>query len=182
MNIFIKKQRENTRWRLYTFWYKYFMYFILFWYLQTRDARLNGQKQGEKNGVAGWWRKKKLNLNGIMFHRKLRCLIPQILHQDAWIIHKALRTEFTKNEKSLNTGISLLSFRWRNFFIFFFTRLSFQKQSELFFSTFPVHYSILSPWRWAKKNYYVIIAAQIIHFAFSSLSLLFLSSLHLHHS
>lgn len=74
-------------------------------------------------------RKKSCIWMRIMFSRKLRCLILQIHHQDVWIIHKALRTKFPKNEKSLNTGFSLLSSHHHRRLLFF----SDSKQSRHFF-------------------------------------------------
>lgn len=47
----------------------------------------------------------------IMFYRKLRCLILQILHQDVWIIHNALRATFPRMRNHLTQVFPLLSFR-----------------------------------------------------------------------
>lgn len=63
--------------------YKYFMCFIRSHYKQDRrwrKRRLEWMDEAAKK-ITFEWR--------IMFHRKLRCLILQIHHQDAWIIYKS---------------------------------------------------------------------------------------------
>lgn len=144
-NIYTKVKHftKNTRHaiKIIPFWYKYFMSFIRFGIANVKPTRDTRHALTDGCGIE----KKKLNLNGIMFYRKLRCLISQILHQDAWIIHKALRTESTKNEKSLNTGIPA-------FFIIpvkpLFSRSLIRNNQNGFFPVFSVHYNILSSTIW----------------------------------